>query len=116
MKQCLRRIALMLAASAGLAVGAHRAAGSPIGPIAFLDLLAATPAAPVYTATDLGSLSGGESFIQGSDGLGNVLNDSGQVVGYSYLAGGGFHAFLWDKGVMHDLGTLGGTLSEGVSI
>ena len=48
---------------------------------------------------------------------GNYVNDAGQVIGfgtindvsdpYSFL-GASFHAFIWQNGVMRDLGTLGG--------
>src|SRR2546425_7732157 len=61
--------------------------------------------------TDLGALPGGGS----SSALG--INNSGQVVGWSLLAGGGTtHAFLWSNGVMTDLGTLGGGLSQAFGI
>ena len=35
------------------------------------------------------------------------INDSGQVVGESSTVSGDLHAFLWEGGVMTDLGTLG---------
>ncbi len=96
---------------------------------------AAVTAAPVaaaattYTVTDLGSLGG-----PGSHGL--AINNNGQVTGYSYIAATipssgccgncygkpvpcvthPYHAFVWSNGTMTDLGTLGGTYSQGLSI
>ncbi len=56
------------------------------------------------TTTDLGTLGGNSSIAFG-------INNSGQVVGQSATAGGGYDAFLYSGGTMNDLGTLpaGGT-------
>ena len=69
----------------------------------------------VWTSTggmqDIGSL-GGDSFAIG-------INDSGTVVGYSYLADGvTYHAFTWTSSTgMVDLGPLpGGTSTQALSI
>jgi probable HAF family extracellular repeat protein len=51
--------------------------------------------------TDLGDLGGGYSTARG-------INDRGQVVGGSRTAGGEWNAFLWETGVMTNLGNLGG--------
>jgi probable HAF family extracellular repeat protein len=52
--------------------------------------------------TDLGTLGG-------TFGTANWLNDAGQVVGQSNLAGDqSSHPYLWRDGTMTDLGTLGG--------
>jgi probable HAF family extracellular repeat protein len=62
-------------------------------------------AATTYTLTDLGTLGGSESFAY-------AINEAGQVIGHSYLAGDtAQHAFVWDAGVMTDLGTFGGSES-----
>jgi probable HAF family extracellular repeat protein len=58
-----------------------------------------------YTITDLGGLSG-TKFANATS-----INDSGQIVGIS-----ADHAFLWENGVLTDLGTLGGSLSAANSI
>jgi probable HAF family extracellular repeat protein len=50
---------------------------------------------------DLGTLGGRVSFA-------NDINDRGQIVGWSETKGRGWHAFLWEKGQMRDLGTLHG--------
>jgi probable HAF family extracellular repeat protein len=58
-----------------------------------------------YKVQDLGTLGGSHSWA-------SAINDSGQVVGYSYLAGDqNYHAFLYKDGKMTDLLTLGGTSS-----
>ncbi len=55
-----------------------------------------------YTVIDLGTLGG-------TFGIAFGMNNKAQVVGQSTLPGDmEAHAFLWQKGVMTDLGTLGG--------
>jgi len=67
------------------------------------------------TATDLGSLQGGNTVASG-------INNQGQVVGTSYIPnpGGGpqaGHAFVYNNGQMTDLGTLpGGTSSYATGV
>jgi probable HAF family extracellular repeat protein len=64
---------------------------------------------------DLGTL-GGNLAVVGSlheGGSGAGLNNRGQVIGTSTLEGDLIHhPFLWDKGVLTDLGTLGGDNGE----
>lgn len=62
-----------------------------------------------YTVTDLGTL-GGESEAR-------AINNVGQVAGF-YRTGSGFdsRAFLWEDGVMQNLGSLGGDRSEAYGI
>jgi probable HAF family extracellular repeat protein len=61
-----------------------------------------------YSLTDLGTLGGILS-------VGGGINASGQVTGYSLLAGGAgaTHAFLFSNGAIHDLGALNGVFSSG---
>ncbi len=72
--------------------------------MAFLAMIAALlsvtqPAYASVTIMDLGALSGG------SQSYANGINDTGGIVGYSRMASGTNHAFLWQNGVMTDLGT-----------
>jgi len=55
---------------------------------------------------DLGTLGG-------TIGIPNGLNNRGQVVGFSNLAGDqAGHAFFWERGALKDMGTLGGSFSS----
>ncbi len=56
---------------------------------------------PSYSVIDLGSLGGG--YTHASD-----INALGQVVGQSQPHAGSVHAFIWQTGIMTDLGSLGG--------
>jgi probable HAF family extracellular repeat protein len=91
---------LLLALSAALAGVPVEAACPPDCP----------PYPAAYELTDLGTLGGTKS-----EGFG--INDAGQVVGRSSLAGdAATHAFLYDHGALTDLGTLGGTSSSAKAI
>jgi probable HAF family extracellular repeat protein len=60
--------------------------------------------------TNLGTLGGtGHSFAY-------AINNSSQVVGGASTYDGFYHAFLWQDGIMTDLGTLGGSYSYATGI
>jgi len=65
-----------------------------------------------YEAIDLGTLDGRISAEA------TALNDNGQIVGWSesWQTSQPAHAFLWENGVMIDLGTLGGAYSRPTDI
>ncbi len=66
---------------------------------------------PAYEITDLGTL--------GASSSARAINNGGRVVGHFYLGGGmgaTRHAFLWQDGTMHDLGSLPPKGSEAVDI
>jgi probable HAF family extracellular repeat protein len=68
---------------------------------------------------DLGSLGGTLSVAgaRNAGPFGAILNNRGQAIGTSTLPGDEiWHGFLWDNGVMKDLGTAGGNLSEALAI
>jgi probable HAF family extracellular repeat protein len=51
--------------------------------------------------------------LGGTFGFGNAINNGGQVVGFSDVAGDlTNHAFFWDRGSLTDIGTLGGDNSS----
>jgi probable HAF family extracellular repeat protein len=67
----------------------------------------AEPAHSNYTIVDLGTLGGNCSFAFGIDESGKVDGFSNPP-GQDCFSGGTVHAFVWQNGVMTDLGTLGG--------
>lgn len=72
--------------------------------------LAAGASAQQYTAVELGTLGGAGASAYG-------VNDLGMVVGASLTESEALHAFVWENGVMTDLGTLeGGDASEAFSV
>jgi probable HAF family extracellular repeat protein len=83
-----------------------------IGVLLLVGLLAVAPegAGPTrYTVIDLGTLGGARSHALG-------LNNAGQVVGTSTVAGGATHGFVYDHGSLLDLGTFGGKESTAYAI
>ncbi len=94
--------------------GTRRVAVCAVAFVAVLGLGSAAGAAPVpglrpLRLVDLGTLGGPTS-------VGLAINDQGHVAGYSQIATGQTHAFLWRDGHMTDLGTLGGASSTAAAI
>jgi probable HAF family extracellular repeat protein len=114
-------ILTLLTITFGFGIGACTSEETPMEPTA--DPSSQMTAAKTYTAVDLGTLDvplGFPSFSLASD-----INDAGQIVGVSSapqlipiprgqaLAS---HAVRWEKGVVTDLGTLGGPFSQALGI
>ena len=86
---------LILFSGAALGLLACTSEEPPTGPAGSPNLARATTGA--YTAVDLGTIGGTSSQAFG-------INAVGQVVGWSTTGGSGTHAFMWEKGVMTDIG------------
>ena len=90
--------------AAGVAVGRSEVRDGGLLTIhAFLSRLNANDQ-PVVT--DLGTLPGGSSSEA------RAINNSGAIAGFSDVAGGGTHAFVYQDGAMIDLGALASGLSS----
>ena len=70
---------------------------------------------PSYTITDLGTLTDTSTHSCPSCSWARGINNAGQVVGHAIAPAGKSHAFLWENGVMQDLGALASNCSGGCS-
>src|SRR6266498_5004895 len=68
--------------------------------LVFLQPTIPVESAANFTLVELGTLGGNYSEAI-------AVNDHVQVVGNSEMAGGEYHAFFWENGVMTDLGIPG---------
>src|SRR5581483_4660746 len=68
---------------------------------AVISLIATGAVADVGRARQLGTLGGNNSNAR-------AINNAGQIAGDSDTADGAVHAFLFERGNMRDIGTLGG--------
>lgn len=78
--------------------------------LSFGSVLSQKASAISYTITDLGQFD--------SYSVATSINDSGQVAGYFLSDPSGLvsHAFLYDGGIRHDLGTFGGSSAAALGI
>lgn len=85
-----------------------------ITPTALLLCLAASQmmAQTSYTVTDIGVVDNSNDHVSGA----SALNNGGMVVGQKILPSGPDRAFLWRRGTVLDIGTLGGLESGSASI
>ena len=98
--------------------GRTRDLGADLEPVALSDRDQVMGSIPPYGAffwngegvRKLGSLGGNRTFA-------NDMNDRGQIVGSSLTLHGRLHAFVWDNGVMTDIGRPGSySTSEALAI
>jgi probable HAF family extracellular repeat protein len=69
--------------------------------------------ANTYAAVDLGTLGGGSFSVA------TAINPAGQVVGFGEVGSGATfrsYGFIWQNGVMTDLGSLGGRITRALDI
>lgn len=102
----------LLSVTLGFGMGACTSEEIPTEPS--VGARAEMAAAKAYTAVDLGTLGGGSYSVA------TAINAAGQVVGFGEVgaATSGFrsYGFLWEDGVMADIGSLGGNVTRALDI